>query len=47
LLDAYPEARHILDYGELNLRPFHAGAKIWLGNTFATVSTGSVRSPTC
>ncbi|MFY7998551.1 MAG: protoporphyrinogen/coproporphyrinogen oxidase, partial [Candidatus Kapaibacteriota bacterium] len=38
LLDAYPEARHILDYGELNLRPFHAGAKIWLGNTFATVS---------
>ena len=38
LLDAYPEARQILDYGELNLRPFHAGAKIWLGDKFTTVS---------
>lgn len=38
LLDAYPEAHQTLDYGELNLRPFHAGAKIWLGDTFTTVS---------
>jgi phytoene dehydrogenase-like protein len=38
LLDAYPEARRVLDYGALNLRPFHAGAKIWLGDRFATVS---------
>ncbi|MFK0732457.1 MAG: FAD-dependent oxidoreductase, partial [Gloeotrichia echinulata HAB0833] len=37
LLDAYPEARQILDYGELNLRPFYAGAKIWLGDRFQTV----------
>ena len=37
LLDAYPEARQILDYGELNLRPFYAGAKIWLGDKFQTV----------
>lgn len=37
LLDAYPEARQILDYGELNLRPFYAGAKIWLGDRFQKV----------
>ncbi|MCS6809547.1 MAG: FAD-dependent oxidoreductase, partial [Bacteroidota bacterium] len=38
LLDAYPEARRILDYGELNLRPFFAGARIWLGSRFTTVA---------
>lgn len=38
LLDAYPEARQILDYGELNLRPFHAGARIWMGSRFTTIS---------
>lgn len=38
LLDAYPEAQRVLDYGALNLRPFHAGAKIWLGDRFTTVS---------
>jgi phytoene dehydrogenase-like protein len=38
LLDAYPEAKRVLDYGALNLRPFHAGAKIWLGDRFTTVS---------
>jgi phytoene dehydrogenase-like protein len=38
LLDSYPEARRVLDYGELNLRPFHSGARIWLGDRFTTVS---------
>jgi phytoene dehydrogenase-like protein len=38
MLDAYPEARQVLDYGALNLRPFHSGAKVWLGDHFATVS---------
>jgi phytoene dehydrogenase-like protein len=38
LLDAYPETRRVLDYGALNLRPFHSGAKVWLGNRFTTVS---------
>jgi phytoene dehydrogenase-like protein len=39
LLDAYPETRRILDYNALDLRRFHAGAAIWLGNgAFATVS---------
>jgi phytoene dehydrogenase-like protein len=38
LLDAYPEARATLDYGELNLRPFYAGAKIWLGDCFTVVA---------
>ncbi|MCU0427088.1 MAG: FAD-dependent oxidoreductase [Candidatus Kapabacteria bacterium] len=38
LLSAYPEAAQILDYGELNLRPFHAGARVWLGDRFTTVS---------
>jgi phytoene dehydrogenase-like protein len=38
LLNAYPEAERVLDYGALNLRPFHSGAKIWLDNRFTTIS---------
>ncbi len=38
LLSEYPEAKRVLDYGALNLRPFDAGANIWLGDRFTTIA---------
>ena len=35
LLEAYPECRRILDYDDLDLRPFFPGADIWTGKEFA------------
>ena len=38
LLEDYPEARRVLDYAALDLKPFEAGALIWFGgrmNRFA------------
>lgn len=37
LLTAYPEARRVLDYEALELRPFRAGARIRTGGGFATL----------
>ena len=37
LLTAYPEARRVLDYGALDLRPFEAGARVWVGDRFETL----------
>jgi phytoene dehydrogenase-like protein len=31
LLEDYPEARRVLDYGALELKPFESGALIWFG----------------
>ncbi|HEY0007545.1 MAG TPA: NAD(P)/FAD-dependent oxidoreductase [Tepidisphaeraceae bacterium] len=33
-LDSYPEAAAVLDYDELDLRPFNSGALIWNGQQF-------------
>lgn len=38
LLTAYPEARRVLDYDALRLRRFQSGARVWLGNQWATVA---------
>jgi len=38
LLTAYPEARSVLDYRELELHPFYPGALIWTGGRFVTVA---------
>ena len=38
LLNTYPEAERVLDYGALNLRSFDSGAKIWLGSSFTTIA---------
>jgi glycine/D-amino acid oxidase-like deaminating enzyme len=37
-LEAYPEARRVLDYGALALRRFRPGARVFTGRGFATVS---------
>lgn len=36
-LTAYPEARTVLDYGRLDLRPFEPGALVWHGGRFQRV----------
>jgi phytoene dehydrogenase-like protein len=38
LLTAYPEARSVLDYRELELHPFYPGALVWTGGRFVTVA---------
>lgn len=38
LLTAYPEAKRILDYGQLNLKPFYPGAMIHSGGRFHLVA---------
>jgi phytoene dehydrogenase-like protein len=38
LQTAYPEARRVLDYGRLDLRPFAAGAVVRTGGRFYTVA---------
>eukprot|EP00884_Botryococcus_braunii_P017120 jgi/Botrbrau1/4091/Bobra.152_3s0041.2 len=37
-LSSYPEARALLDYSALDLRPFYAGADVWYGRTFNRVA---------
>ena len=37
-LTAYPEARRVLDYDALDLKPFVAGAKVWLNGRFRRVA---------
>jgi phytoene dehydrogenase-like protein len=38
LLTAYPEARSVLDYRELELHPFYPGAMVWTGGRLVTVA---------
>jgi phytoene dehydrogenase-like protein len=38
LLTAYPEARSVLDYRELELHPFYPGAVVWTRGRFVTVA---------
>jgi phytoene dehydrogenase-like protein len=38
LLSAYPEARHVLDYERLGLRPFYSGALVRRAGRFARVA---------
>jgi phytoene dehydrogenase-like protein len=38
LLTAYPEARAVLDYRELELHPFYPGAMVWTRGRFVTVA---------
>ncbi|MDX2193678.1 MAG: NAD(P)/FAD-dependent oxidoreductase [Gemmatimonadales bacterium] len=38
LLTAYPEARAVLDYARLDLRPFHPGARVAFGGAFHDVA---------
>jgi phytoene dehydrogenase-like protein len=38
LLTAYPEARSVLDYRELELHPFYPGALVWTRGRFVTVA---------
>jgi phytoene dehydrogenase-like protein len=53
-LTAYPEGRRFLDLGALDLKPFHPGADVWLGDRFhrmgdpfrrPTDAWASLRSP--
>lgn len=37
-LSAYPEAKEMLDYGELDLKQFYPGAMVWCEGAFHRVS---------
>lgn len=37
-LSGYQEAQALLDYGQLDLKPFYAGSRVWLRGAFHTVA---------
>lgn len=37
-LTSYPEARSVLDYARLDLRPFYAGSLVWWDGSFHRVA---------